>query len=136
MNTISIPISFFNTTYDGRRHPQSGKCDGLEKGAHCQHFAYEILRYFGYKIGNLRSSDLWEDTIYTKNVRNVKPLDILFFNKDKEPYGAHVGVYLGHDRILHLYKEVGYPTVWNFAEFKKRDKYNVFIGAKRPKMRG
>lgn len=134
MNNISIPVSFFNTFYDSSRHPQSGKCDGLEEGANCQYFAYEILKHFGYKIGDLRSSDLWEDKIYTKKVKALKPLDILLFNKDKESYGAHVCLYLGNDRILHLCKEVGYPTVWNFAEFEKRDKYKVFIGAKRAKL--
>ena len=83
-------------------------------------------------MGKFRSSDLWEDTTYTKKVKTLRLLDILMFNKNKDAYGAHLGLYLGNDRILHLSKEIGYPTIWNFADFKKRTGYKVFIGAKRP----
>jgi lipoprotein Spr len=135
MNKILIPISFFNVKYDSSQHPQGIRYGGLEKGANCQYFAYMVLKYFGYKIGNFRSSNLWDDKIYTKQVETLKPLDILLFNRSKKSYGAHIGLYLGNDRILHLCKEVGYPTIWSFAEFEKRHRYSVFIGAKRPKIR-
>jgi cell wall-associated NlpC family hydrolase len=64
-------------------------------------------------------------------VKYLQPLDLVLFNKTKEAYGAHVGVYLGKDKIIHLLKEVGYPTVWDFKDFRKRENYKVFVGAKR-----
>lgn len=48
--------------------------------------------------------------------------------------GAHMGIYLGNNKILHLSKEIGYPTIWDFKDFKKRSKYKMFIGAKRVKV--
>lgn len=86
-------------------------------------------------MGKFRSSDLWEDTLYTKKVKVPKPLDILMFNGNNDAYGAHLGLYLENDRILHLSKEVGYPTIWNLADFKKHKKYKNLIGIKRPKLR-
>ena len=133
MKEISIPLFFFNSYYDGSKYPGSLKCKGISKGANCQYFAYELLRYFGLEIPDFRSSNLWEDTITTKKVKRLLPLDIVLFNKDTESYGAHVGVYLGNDKIIHLSKEVGYPTIWDVKDFKKREKYKVFIGAKRIK---
>jgi hypothetical protein len=132
---ISIPISFFNTYYDGSKYPGSSKCKGVKNGANCQYFAYELLRQFNFQIPDFRSDDLWADTIFTKKVKILQPLDIVLFNKTKEIYASHVGIYLGHNKIIHLSKEVGYPTVWDFKEFKKRSRYDVFIGAKRIKIK-
>lgn len=133
MKEISIPLSFFNSYYDGSKYPGSPKCRGIQKGANCQYFAYELLRYFGLKIPDFRSSNLWEDTSTTKKVQRLQPLDILLFNTVNKSYGAHVGIYLGNDKVIHLSKGVGYPTVWDIKDFKKRDKYKVCIGAKRIK---
>ncbi len=131
MKQISIPIRFFDSTYDSSRYPGSSKCDGIENGANCQYFAYELLRYYGYIVPNLRSSDLWEDDTYTERVDSFEPLDILFFNKDPESYGAHVGIYIGANKVIHLSKEVGYPTVWDMKEFKLREQYSCLLGGKR-----
>lgn len=133
MKKILIPAHIFNSYYDGSRHPQGDKRGGIGKGANCQYFAYSFLRNFGFEVGNLRSSDLWKDKIYTKKITSVKPLDILLFNNKFDPYGAHVGVCVGKNRILHLCKEVGYPTIWDFEAFSKHKKYKAYIGAKRPK---
>lgn len=133
MDTLSIPIRFFNSFYDGSRYPGSGNCEGLEKGANCQYFAYELLKHFGYNIPDLRSSDLWEDDIYTDKVVTFKPLDILFFSNSKDSYGAHLGVYIGFNKVLHLSKEVGYPTVWGLKDFQDNPKYKILLGAKRAK---
>jgi cell wall-associated NlpC family hydrolase len=59
------------------------------------------------------------------------PLDILFFNIDSDPYGAHIGIYIGSNKVVHLSEEVGYTTVWDLDEFKKRERYKCFLGAKR-----
>ena len=135
METLSIPITFFNAKYDASKYPGSGNCNGLENGANCQYFAYELLKYFGHTLPDLRSSDLWKDTIYTKQVQTFEPLDIIFFNKDNNSYGAHLGIYIGANKVIHLSKEVGYPTVWNFDEFKKRENYKYLLGCKRPNIK-
>ncbi|MDB5264906.1 MAG: hydrolase [Parcubacteria group bacterium] len=133
MDTLCIPAHFFNSFYDGSRYPGSGNCEGLEKGANCQYFAYELLKYFGYKVPDLRSSNLWEDETYTRRVEVLEPLDILFFNSKEESYGAHMGVYIGSDKVIHLSKEVGYPIVWDLKDFKNHPNYSVLLGAKRAK---
>jgi len=131
MSNLSVPIHFFDAYYDGLKYPGSSKCKGIKNGANCQYFAYELLRYFGLTIPDFRSSNLWEDNISTRKVKALQPLDLVLFNKTKNAYSAHVGVYLGNDKIIHLSKEVGYPTVWDFRDFKKRENYKIFIGAKR-----
>lgn len=131
MKEISIPIKFFNSYYDGDKYPGSDNCTELENGANCQYFAYELLRHFNFIVPDLRSSNLWEDTEHTEEVSNLEPLDLLFFNKDNNSYGAHVGVYIGSNKVIHLSKEVGYPTIWDMEEFKKKNNYSCFIGAKR-----
>lgn len=131
MKNISIPHSFFSVKYDGSKYP--GKFENLKDGANCQSFAYEILRYFRYSIGNLRSSDLWDDKTYTRKVKKLIPLDIALFGKEMNAYGAHVGVCLGNNKIIHLSKEIGQPIIWDINEFKKYPKYKIFIGGKRIK---
>jgi cell wall-associated NlpC family hydrolase len=131
MSSLSIPIHFFDTYYDGSKFPGSSTCGGIQNGANCQYFAYELLRHFGFTVPDLRSSNLWKDKISTKKVKTLQPLDLVLFNKTKDAYGAHVGVYIGNGKVIHLSKEVGYSTVWDFEEFKKRENYKVFIGAKR-----
>lgn len=87
---ISIPIEFFDSKYDGTKYPGSGNYTGIKEGANCQYFAYELLKHFGIYLPDLRSSDLWEDIIYTEKVESFEPLDILFFGKSLDSYGAHV----------------------------------------------
>jgi murein DD-endopeptidase / murein LD-carboxypeptidase len=131
METLSIQLEFFDSKYDASKYPGSGKCDGLKNGSNCQYFAYELLRHFGYTVPDLRSSDLWEDTEYSEIVNEFEPLDILFFNTDSKSYGAHVGLYIGAGKVIHLSKEVGYPTIWSLEEFQSRDHYSCLIGGKR-----
>lgn len=134
MNTsIPIPQKFLDARYDASKYPGSANCTGVENGANCQYFAYELLRHYGYVVPDLRSSDLWEDTIHTTKVDELVSFDILFFNKGADPYGAHLGVYLREGEILHLSKEVGVPAIWGFEEFEECPKYKTFLGAKRIK---
>ncbi len=65
-------------------------------------------------------------------VSDPQPLDIVLFQKDAEPYGAHVGVVVSDDGVLHLCNEVGQPVVWGWSEFSDRPRYSVTIGFKRP----
>lgn len=131
MNDLALPLYFFDSFYDGECHPLSDKCDGIENGANCQYYVFEILRYFGKTVQNQRSSELWSDTVCTERTDTIELLDIVFFNKTSDPYGAHIGICVGKDRFLHLAKEIGYPTVWNMDDFLQRDIYKVFIGAKK-----
>lgn len=108
-----------------------GVARGLEHGANCQHFAYELLRHFGSVIPNFRSSELWEDTVHTEKVFNFKPLDLLLWNKTPQAWGAHVGVYLDDNQVIHLSKAVSLPSVWAIEEFQQHEQYAFFIGAKR-----
>ena len=90
------------------------------------------MRHFGRTISNFRSSDLWDDTRETMRVTGpLEPLDLLLFNPAADPYGAHVGVYLGEGRAIHLAKRVGAPAVWPLARFTTERGYEILIGAKR-----
>jgi hypothetical protein len=117
--------------YNGKRYPGAPGVSGLEGGANCQLFAYELLRANGRSIGDLRSSNLWEDTRDTFVVTEFAPLDLLLLNRTSDPYGAHVAVWLGGGRAIHLSKAVGKPATWTLAEFALHERYQVLIGAKR-----
>jgi cell wall-associated NlpC family hydrolase len=132
ISPIPIPVQFRAVRYDGSRHP--GVEGGLELGANCQKFAYEFTRHYGCVIPDFRSSELWADTASTRAVETfaaLKPLDLLLFHEKPDAWGAHVGVYLGQDLVLHLSKQVGRPAIWHFTQFASRPGYAFYIGAKR-----
>jgi hypothetical protein len=54
----------------------------------------------------------------------------LLFNGTSDPWGAHVGVSIGEDQIVHLCAEIGRPVVWSMGEFATRDRYRVLVGIK------
>ncbi len=115
--------------YDARCYPGSEiQVDGR---GNCQSFAYAVLRHFGRVVPDFRSSELWSDTRFTFEVGEFVPLDIVLFNSTENAYGAHVGIYAGAERILHLSKQVGFPTRWTLDEFARNPRYRVRIGAKR-----
>ncbi|MCB8903930.1 MULTISPECIES: hydrolase [unclassified Streptomyces] len=131
---IGLPAEFWTVRYDGSRFPGSAAVaarPGLAAGANCQVFAYEVLRHFGLAAPDLRSSELWSDTGVTAHVPVARPLDLVLFNSTADAYGAHVGVHVGDDAILHLCAEVGHPAVWGPADFAARERYAVRLGAKR-----
>jgi cell wall-associated NlpC family hydrolase len=130
---IKIPDAFWNVSYDGSRYPGAPNVTGVQDGANCQQFAYELLRRNGFSIADLRSSDLWEDSCDTAMVTdNLQPGDLLLFHTTPEAWGAHVALYLGDDRAIHLAKHIGKPVIWKLAEFTDDPRYVCFIGAKRP----
>jgi cell wall-associated NlpC family hydrolase len=130
---LTLPLSFLRVPYVAARYPGAPGVRGLEGGANCQQFAYELLRHFGRRIGDFRSRELWLDTEETVRVslEALEPLDLLLFNRTQEPYGAHVAVYVGEGQVVHLCKEVGRPVVWNLEEFARRPQYRTLVGAKR-----
>jgi hypothetical protein len=101
------------------------------EGSNCQRFAYGVLALFGIDCPSLRSSELWDDRAGSIVVDLPQPLDLVFFNKDWNPFGAHMGVFMAENEFLHLCREVGIPTVWALDEFRTRLNYRMFIGSKR-----
>lgn len=65
-----VPPRFHDVLFNFDRYPGALGVQGLEGGANCQLYAYEFLREHGFSIGELRSSNLWEDTEYTFEVPN------------------------------------------------------------------
>lgn len=129
--TIEIPTRFLTVRYDGSRYPGAPGVSGVADGANCQQFAYELLRHFGFGVPDVRSSELWADTEQTSPVEALEPFDLLLFSPDGRAWGAHVGVYLGEDRVVHLSKEAGLPEVRDLAWFRATPRYRVLLGAKR-----
>ncbi|HVW03296.1 MAG TPA: NlpC/P60 family protein [Planctomycetaceae bacterium] len=130
---LTIPVHFYKVVYDYERYPGAPGVNGLEGGANCQLFAYELIRHFGRTIPDFRSRELWEDEAHTHQVTELEPLDLLLFNKTEDAYGAHVAVYLGEDCAIHLSRRTGRPMIWPLAQFTAQPEYPVFIGAKRPR---
>jgi hypothetical protein len=135
---IELPDSFWEVRYVGARYPGSPAVlarPGLADGANCQLFAYEVLRHFGYDPPDLRSSELWDDTVSTQRVAVPRPLDLVLVNSSNDPWGAHVGVWAGtdahDDRVLHLCAETGRPALWSLAQFAARPSYRELVGYKR-----
>lgn len=131
---LNIPKRFFEVRYNGSHFPGAYGLDGLKGGANCQVFVYELLVHFGYDpLPDFRSSELWEDAVFTRKVTDIQPMDILFWNKKKEAWGAHVGLALGEGKAIHLSKENGVAEVWELEKFELEPQYAFFLGAKRPK---
>ncbi len=93
-----------------------------------------MLAHFGFVMPDLRSDELWHDTKSTDTVSTPQDLDLVLYNGDEDPHGAHVGLWVG-GAVAHLCKEVGHPAVWPQSEFDARPRYAVRIGFKRPTAR-
>jgi cell wall-associated NlpC family hydrolase len=130
-----LPDSFWNVPWVGRMTPGFRPEVGLTEGANCQRYAYAVLAHFGRHVPPLRSDELWQDAESTCVVETPAPLDLLLFSSGHDPYGAHVGVYVGDEHVLHLCAEMKRPVVWTLDEFERRERYRVLIGAKRLNLR-
>ncbi|UJW86669.1 hypothetical protein [Devosia sp. SL43] len=124
-----LPPQFRTVCYDGARVPD-GDHD-LSHGSNCQRYAYTVLAQFGIALPPWYSSELWGDAELTHRVSEFEPLDLLLFSRDGESFGAHVAVYAGESRALHLSKSVGHPVVWTLTQFVERPEYRVLVGGKR-----
>ena len=129
---VEVPRKFMRVRYDGARHPLAGPGSIFRNGANCQRFVFELLKHFGYAIGPMRSSELEADRRFTRPVRRIRPLDILMFNRTDKAWGAHIALYLGDGRAIHLSKEAGRPAVWEVTEFSKHERYRTLVAVKRP----
>ena len=128
---LDIPSHFFDIPYKGAHYPGADWSGTLQEGANCQVFAYALLAHHGITVPPFRSSDLWEDQTVSTAVTALAPLDLLLWNKTAEPWGAHVGVYVGADQAIHLSKQQGKAVIWPLSRFLEEPLYRVFIGAKR-----
>ena len=126
-----IPPAFLAVPYVGSRVPGTKNPGDLAAGANCQLFAYQLLRHFGRTIPDFRSSELWADESRTVRVDSFEPLDLMLYHEERKAWGAHVGLYLGEDRVIHLSKAVGRPAIWRHGDFAAQARYACFIGAKR-----
>lgn len=125
------PSRLFEVPYIASAGPDSTQPPSWLSGSNCQRFAYGLLALFGRPCPPLRSSELWEDRDSTFIVEQPEPLDLVLFNASKDPYGAHVGVWMAVDEVLHLSKEVGAPAVWSIEQFASRPRYATIVGLKR-----
>ena len=126
-----IPEHFWRIRYDPNHDPNTPTLPSIYDSPNCQNFAYSLLEHFGFEIFPFRSSDLWEDNDETCLVRELRPLDLLHFNRTNSPWGAHVALHLGEDRAIHLSKNQSEPVIWPLAKFLELAEYRIFIGAKR-----
>jgi hypothetical protein len=130
-----LPDWVWQVPYVGAAFPGAVARQSWRTGANCQLFAYEVLALNGWDVPDLRSDELWLDTDSTACVGEPQPLDLVLFQKDEQLYGAHVGVVVDDDHVLHLCKEAGMPAVWPRAQFTAHPGYRVVIGFKRPTRR-
>ena len=128
---ITIPAHFYQVRYDRRRYPGAPGVHGLTGGANCQQYAQEFLRAFGYQIPDFRSSDLWADTAHTVVCESPEPFDLVLLNDKPDPWGAHLGVYLGNRLVLHLSQTIGQPAIEPLELLTQRAQYRCLIGFKR-----
>ena len=131
INNVIIPDWYMSIKYTPSVIPDGRLYDIFNEWANCQVFSYELLRLNGKNVPNLRSSELWEDQIFSYRVNNYKPLDILFFNYDDNSYWAHLWVYIWNNKVIHLSKQNWFPVIWSIDEFKCLKQYSVILWAKR-----
>lgn len=126
-----LPPEFLQVSFSERMIPGRQPELGLSAGSNCQRYAYAVLRHFGLSIPDHRSSELWADEVVLSTVSDPEPLDLVLFAASPDPWGAHVGLYIGGSAVLHLCKEIGVPVVWDFTDFAARERYASLIGFKR-----
>jgi len=127
-----IPERFWRIAFDQNHDRDSPVLPGLSESPNCQNFAYALINHFGAEISPFRSSNLWEDQAETCVVTGaLMPLDLLLFNWTANAWGAHVALFLGNDRAIHLSKKESRAVIWPVAKFQTLPEYRVFIGAKR-----
>jgi lipoprotein Spr len=128
---IKIPGRFYQVRYNGACYPGAPGVRGLERGANCQQYAYELVRAFGYTIPDLRSSSLWADNAHTAVPERPEPFDLVLLHIKLDAWGAHVEVYLGKRLVLHLSKKIGRPAIESLESLMQRPQYRYLIGFKR-----
>jgi hypothetical protein len=125
------PINMTDVPFVLSAGPNADSPSSWLEGSNCQRFAYGVLALFGLNCPPVRSSNLWQEDELTSVVSEPRFLDLVLFNSSGESYGAHIGVYMAPDEILHLSQEIGRPGVWSFEDFAVRPRYSTIVGIKR-----
>ena len=128
---LEIPDFFWTVEYNGSNFPRESDAYRLTGGANCQVFAYALLQHFGIAVPPLRSSELWSDTRFTRRVSDYRPLDLLLFNRTEAAWGAHVALFVGENKAIHLSAATVTPALWQLEDFALQDEYAVLLGGKR-----
>jgi hypothetical protein len=122
------PTWLTTVPYLGSAHPLAVSSPSIEEGANCQRYAYAVLAEFGLQVPPVRSSDLLEHPgLVRVGAEEPAPLDLVLLNDTATAYGAHVGVHLAADQVLHLCAEIGRPAVWSYADFARRTRYRRLV---------
>lgn len=131
-SSIAIPVRFRDVGYNADHFPGAPGVTGVAGGANCQQYAYSLLRYHGFALPDFRSSDLWEDIEHTAVADRMEPFDLVLVHNTPHSWGAHVGLCVGEEDVLHLSKEIGAPAIETLGDMQQRDGYRYLIGFKRP----
>lgn len=123
------PTWLATVPYLGSAHPRAASSStSIEDGANCQRYAYAVLAEFGLHVPPVRSSDLLEHPgLVRVDAAELVPLDLVLLNGTVTAYGAHVGIHLAADQVLHLCAEIGRPAVWSYADFARRHRYRRLV---------
>lgn len=140
MNKIE---SWLNIPYRASRHPDNHLSKSGQGGSNCQLFAVDFLNEaLGFTIPYLRSKELWEDNVWTRQVDLIKESlevgDLVFYTSSEEADMrlAHIGVVAGVNEggsfsVIHNSKEEGKSAIWENERFLANERYQVLRGAKR-----
>jgi len=129
---IRLPKWLMDIQYNGRIIPNGETHDIVTTGANCQVFAFQLLRFNELIVPDFRSSELWEDVEFSELVtEDFRPLDLLFFHRKEEAYGAHIAVYMGENKAIHLSRKNRTPVIWSIETFLEQAAYPFLLGGKR-----
>jgi hypothetical protein len=128
---VEVPCPFLDVQYNGAAHPLA-QIEGLTRGANCERFVFELLKHFCYEVGPMRSSELWEDRLFTRRVPKRRPLDILMFKPHAGCLGSSSRIYLGSGPAIHLSKSVGEPAIWEVEDFSSLKPVGCCLGSSVP----
>jgi murein DD-endopeptidase / murein LD-carboxypeptidase len=131
-SAVAIPVHLRDVRYTADHFPGAPNVLGVEGGANCQQYAYAVVRHHGFILPDLRSDELWLDRDYTAENERMEPFDLVLVHDNPDSWGAHVGLCVGADLVLHLSKKIGVPAIETLAELQRRDAYRYLIGYKRP----
>lgn len=74
---------------------------------------------------------MWEDKEFSREVKELEVLDLLFFNNINKPWGAHVWLYIWNNMVIHNTNKTGKVEIWDLDNFNNYEEYKVLLWAKR-----